>query len=158
MDLKVKLENPCNVSKEHCINCHSHFAAVRPFLKGVSISRHFLKDMKSEREARSVVNDVLDCSNVNFLELHKFEENVDGNLIFRAKKEGMHVVYCINKNMEIGFLRAFRNYKEYGKFLEDKGEIKRMISNLKELEQWDSGRAGIFNRDPDRGANRGRSP
>jgi hypothetical protein len=75
------------------------------------------------------VKDVLDCSNVNFSELHKFEENIDGNLVFRAKKNGVHIVYCVDKRMKIIFLRAFRNYNEYEKFLEDRKEIERMISH-----------------------------
>jgi hypothetical protein len=68
-------------------------------------------------------------SELEFTELHKFEENIDGNLVFRAKKEGIHIVYCVDKRKRIIFLRAFRNYGEYGKFLEDKKEIKRMIAH-----------------------------
>jgi len=48
-------------------------------------------------------------------------------MIFRAKKEGTHIVYCVNKEMRIIFLRAIKNYTEYKKFLEDKKEIKKMI-------------------------------
>jgi hypothetical protein len=62
--------------------------------------------------------------------MHKFEENIDGTLVFRAKKEGVHMVYCVDKQMRVIFLRAFTNYSEYGKFLEDKREIRKMVSNI----------------------------
>ena len=88
-----------------------------------------MKDLKDEQEVNSIVNAVLDCSSVDF-ELHKFEESLDGNLIFRAKKEGVHLVYCVDKQMRIVFLRAFHNYSDYGKFLEDKREVKRQLANL----------------------------
>ena len=126
-DLGVKLENPCTATKDFCVNCQSHFVAIRPLIKTVVISKHFLKDLRSEDEARSIVKDILECSNVNFTELHKFEENVDGVLIFRAKKEGVHFVYCVDQKMRIIFMRAFRNYSEYARFLENKKEIKKMI-------------------------------
>jgi len=103
--------------------------AVRPYIKGVVVSKHFLKDLKDEEEAESIVKDVLDCSNVDFSELHKFEESVDGNMIFRAKKEGTHIVYCVDKEMRIIFLRVFRNYKEYEKFLDDKKQVRKMIAH-----------------------------
>ncbi len=92
--------------------------SIRPFIKTAVISKHFIKDLKDEKEVESIVNDVLDCSKTDFYELHKFEESINGNLIFRAKKEGVHIVYCVDKQMRLVFLRAFRNYNEYGKFLE----------------------------------------
>jgi mRNA-degrading endonuclease RelE of RelBE toxin-antitoxin system len=130
--LKVltNLVNPCALKKDHCVNCHSHFLAVRPFIKEAVISRRFIKDLKDQREVESVVNAVLDCSSVDFFELHKFEESLNGNLIFRAKKEGVHLVYCVDKQMRIIFLRAFKNYSEYSKFLEDKREVMKVLSRL----------------------------
>jgi mRNA-degrading endonuclease RelE of RelBE toxin-antitoxin system len=103
--------------------------AVRPYLKGVAISKHFVKDLKDEEQAKSIVNEVLDCSGADFTELHKFEENIDGNLVFRAKKGGVHVVYSVDRNMRIAFLRAFRNYSEYTRFLGDKKEIRKAIAH-----------------------------
>jgi mRNA-degrading endonuclease RelE of RelBE toxin-antitoxin system len=100
---------------------------VRPRIKSVVVAEHFFKDSKDEEKAKSIVRDVLNCSNVDFNELHKLEEHVDGNMIFRAKKEGMHIVYCVDKNMRIVFLRVFKNYREYGRFLENKKEIVNMI-------------------------------
>lgn len=130
MDTSIELGNPCATRRDFCINCHSHFIAIRPLIKDVVISKHFVKDLKGKEEAMSVVKDVLDCSNIDFTELHKYEENVDGNLVFRAKKESTHIVYSVDKRMRIIFLRAFKNYSEYGKFLEDKKEIKKMIATI----------------------------
>jgi mRNA-degrading endonuclease RelE of RelBE toxin-antitoxin system len=112
------------------LNCHSHFKAVRPFIKEAFISKHFIKDLKDEEEMQSIVNDVLDCSNTDFYELHKFEESLEGNMIFRAKKEGLHIVYCVNKQMRIVFLRAFKNYGKYAKFLENKKEMMNLLSHI----------------------------
>jgi mRNA-degrading endonuclease RelE of RelBE toxin-antitoxin system len=121
------LEDPCVTKRDFCINCNSHFMAMRPLVKSAIVSKHFTKDLKNEDEAESIVRDVLDCSNIDYNELHKFEENISGNLVFRAKKEGVHVVYCIDKRMRIIFLRAFKNYSEYKRFLEDRKEIRKMI-------------------------------
>jgi mRNA-degrading endonuclease RelE of RelBE toxin-antitoxin system len=130
MSASVKLDNPCVIKKDFCINCHSHFVAIRPSIKTLVISKRFIRDLKDKEEVDSIVSGVLNCSNVDFNELHKFEENIDGNLIFRAKKGGIHVVYCVDKKMRIMFLRAFKNYSEYGKFLEDKKEIRKMIARV----------------------------
>jgi mRNA-degrading endonuclease RelE of RelBE toxin-antitoxin system len=130
MSSGIKLENPCVTKKNFCVNCHSHFMAIRPSIKTLVISRHFIRDVKSKEEIDSMVTAVLNCSDVEFNELHKFEEDIDGNLLFRAKKGGTHIVYCVDKKMRIIFLRAFRNYSEYGKFLENRKEIKKMISRI----------------------------
>jgi mRNA-degrading endonuclease RelE of RelBE toxin-antitoxin system len=123
----VELGNPCVKQKAHCLNCHSHFVAVRPNLTGVVVTKRFLKDLKDAEKAEALVREVLDCSNVDFSELHKFEAHVAGCMIFRAKKEGMHLVYCVNENMQIIFMRAFKNFKQYEKFLDDKKEITKLI-------------------------------
>ena len=100
---------------------------VRPLIKNVAVSKHFVRDLKDQEKMNSIIKNILDCSHLEFNELHKFEENIDGNLIFRAKKEGTHIVYCVDKEMRIIFLRAIKNYTEYKNFLEDKKEIKKMI-------------------------------
>jgi hypothetical protein len=128
MDINIKLDNPCAVRKDFCVNCHNHFMMIRPLIKGVNVSKHFIRDLKNKEEVNSIINNVLDCAHLEFAELHKFEENIDGNLIFRAKKKDMHIVYCVDKMMRIIFLRAIKNYTEYRKFLEDKREIKRVIA------------------------------
>jgi mRNA-degrading endonuclease RelE of RelBE toxin-antitoxin system len=123
----VELENPCSEHKDHCINCHSHFMAVRPHIKSVVVTKRFFKDLKDEEKAKQIVREVLDCSNADFYELHKFEEHVAGCMVFRAKTEGMHIVYCVDKNMRIIFMRVFKNFKEYEKFLDDKKEVSKLI-------------------------------
>ena len=84
-------------------------------------------NLKDEEKAKVIVRDVLDCSNADFYELHKFEKHVDGCMVFRAKTEGMHIVYCVDKDMRIIFMRVFKNFKEYEKFLDDKRELAKFI-------------------------------
>jgi mRNA-degrading endonuclease RelE of RelBE toxin-antitoxin system len=100
---------------------------VRPSIRSVAISRHFARDLKDEEKVTSIVKDVLDCSHLEFHELHKFERNVGGNLIFRAKREKLHIVYGVDKELRIIFLRAIKNFTEYKKFLMDKKEIMKLI-------------------------------
>ncbi len=66
---------------------------------------------------------------MDFNEIHRFEKNVDSNWIFRAKKEGVNMVYAVDKELRLILLRAFRNYSEYGKFLEDRKELKRALAH-----------------------------
>ncbi|MDH5451105.1 MAG: hypothetical protein OEX77_09480 [Candidatus Bathyarchaeota archaeon] len=127
MNLNVAIDNPCTEKKNFCINCNSHFMAVRPSLKSVAVSKRFVKDLKDQKKVGSIIRNILDCARLEFHELHKFERNIDGNLIFRARKEKLHIVYGIDKAMRIIFLRAIKNFTEYKKFLEDRKEILRMI-------------------------------
>lgn len=130
--MEISIANPCVEKKTlHCINCHSHFKMIRPSIKEVIVSRHFARDFKNEKEMDYMIKGILDCSDLEFTELHKFEENINGNLVFRAKREGIHIVYCVDKKMRIIFLRAFKNYSEYKKFLEDKKEIEKMIARTR---------------------------
>jgi mRNA-degrading endonuclease RelE of RelBE toxin-antitoxin system len=126
-DFSVEPTNPCVEQKDHCLNCHSHFMEVRPHITSVVVTKRFFKDLKDAEKAKALVRDVLDCSNADFIELHKFEEHVAGCMIFRAKKEGMHIVYCVDKNMRLIFMRVFKNFKEYKTFLDDKKEITKLI-------------------------------
>ena len=100
---------------------------LRPLLKEIVVSKHFKRDLKDEEKISSIIKSILDCSHMEFNELHKFEENIEGVLIFRAKKENLHIIYCIDKSMRIIFLRAIRNFDEYKRLLDDKKEIKLMI-------------------------------
>jgi hypothetical protein len=128
MNLEVRIDNSCIEKKDFCINCNIHFKKVRPLIKTVAVSKRFARDLKDREMANSIMRNVLDCSHLEFHELHKFEMNVDGNLIFRAKKEKTHIVYAIDKKMRIVFLRAIRNFTRYRRFLEDKKKILRMIA------------------------------
>ena len=49
------LENPCAAEKDFCVNCHSHFKAIRPLLKTVVVSRHFIRDLKDKEEVNPIV-------------------------------------------------------------------------------------------------------
>jgi hypothetical protein len=129
MEFTTEIGNPCLESKRFCVNCSSHFRALRPSIKNIVVSRRFLRDLKDESELKSIIDDVLDCSHLEFHELHKFERNVDGNLIFRAKKEHLHIVYGVDKDLNIIFMRAIRSFTSYKRFLENKKEILRMISH-----------------------------
>jgi len=128
MDLNMKVDNPCIERKDFCINCNSHFMKVRPSIKTIAVSKRFIRDLKDREQADSIIKNILDCSHLEFHELHKFEKNIDGNLIFRAKKEKTHIVYGVDKRMRIVFLRAIKNFAQYKKFLKDKREIMRMIA------------------------------
>jgi mRNA-degrading endonuclease RelE of RelBE toxin-antitoxin system len=121
--------NPCLKQKDRCLNCHSHFMAVRPHITSVVVSKRFFKDMRDIEEAKELVRDVLDCVNTDFSELHKFEQHVADCMIFRAKKKGMHIVYCVDKNMRIIFMRVFKNFQQYEKFLDDKKEIRNIVQH-----------------------------
>jgi len=123
----VEVENVCKLEKEFCKSCSSHFMRVRPFIKEVVVTKHFERDLKDEEVINSIIKDVLDCSHTEFHELHKFEDNIDGVMIFRARKENLHIVYCVDKKMRIIFLRAIRNFDEYKRFLDEKKELRKII-------------------------------
>jgi mRNA-degrading endonuclease RelE of RelBE toxin-antitoxin system len=131
MDFNELLVNKCDSEKKACDGCNSHFMELRPLLKEVIVSGHFKKDIKDEGEVEGLIRNILDCSHIDFNELHKFEESINGNSIFRAKRGNMHIVYCIDSEKRIIFLRALKNYDEYKKFLENKKEIERMVESLK---------------------------
>jgi len=101
---------------------------VRPSIKTVAVTKRFFRDLKDRELADSIIKNILDCSHLEFHELHKFEKNINGNLIFRAKKEKMHIVYGVDKKMSMVFLRAIKNFTYYKKFLENKKEILRLIA------------------------------
>jgi mRNA-degrading endonuclease RelE of RelBE toxin-antitoxin system len=128
--MDFKIENTCASKRDFCIGCNSHFTRIRPLIKEVLISKHFYKDLKDENGVNSIVRDVLDCSHMEFNELHKFEEKIDGVFVFRAKRENLHIVYCVDKKMRILFLRAMKNFEEYKKFIEDKKEILSVVEGL----------------------------
>jgi mRNA-degrading endonuclease RelE of RelBE toxin-antitoxin system len=128
MEDNMEIRNPCSERRSFCVNCRSEFMLVRPSIKKFVISKHFVRDLKSQEKVNSIVRDVLDCSHLEFTELHKFEENMNGNLVFRAKKGDTHIVYCVDRTkMKIIFLRAIKNFTEYKRFLDNKKEIKKMI-------------------------------
>jgi hypothetical protein len=111
-----------------CPECSSHFIRLRPSVKEVLITKHFSRDVKDETERESIISSVMDNSHLYFTELHKFEEDLDGMMIFRAKKDGHHIVYCIIDGKMI-FLRMIKKFEDYRKFLDDKKDIKKLIES-----------------------------
>ncbi len=104
---------------------------IRPLIKNAVVSKHFIRDLRDEEQRKSIIEDILDCSHLSFNELHKFEEHVNGNLVFRAKIGSLHIVYCVNKKTQtILFLRAIRHFNEYKRFLESKRRMKKLIESL----------------------------
>ena len=106
---------------------------IRPLIKEALVHKNFFRDLgKDEEKVDSIVNAILDCTNLDFYELHKFEKIVAGNLIFRAKRDGIHFVYSVNRNeaKNIIFLRAIKNFPKYKQLLSDEKRIKNMLNNL----------------------------
>jgi len=102
----------------NCPSCHEHFLQLRPTITGVVVSKHFEKEMPGFDP-----NLILDTRHEYFTHLHKFEEHLSGNHIFRALKDGRHIVYAVDKKHRLILLRAFKNVKEYEKYLDDKKSI-----------------------------------
>ena len=107
---------------DRCLNDPEYFEQLKPLIKEVIVSKHFSKDFPSFD-----TNLVLDSEHEHFTRLHKFEETIEGNHVFRALKNEIHIVYAIDKEHRLIFLRAFKNFKDYGKFLGDKSNILHII-------------------------------
>jgi len=100
----------------------NHFEQFRPLINKVIKTRHF------ERDLPNFDTDlILDSKHEHFTRLHKYEENIEGNHIFRALKDKIHIVYAVDKNHNLIFLRAFHNFREYMKFLDNKKIILEII-------------------------------
>lgn len=112
----------CPRDEVKCINCVNHFQQLRPHIHEIVVSKHFLRDAPDFD-----VKQILDCEHQHFTHIHKFEELVNGNHIFRALWKGKHIVYAVDKNHRLVFLRAFRNVKQYEKFLDDKLNLAHML-------------------------------
>ena len=108
---------------EKCAGCNSYFRNLRNNVSEYKISKHLERDIENYQD---IVNKIVSCSTADFFELHKFEEKIGDASIFRAKMNKIHIVYAVD-NKKLIFLRAFKNFKEYKKFLEDKKEIREMI-------------------------------
>ena len=110
---------------ERCLNCHEYFEKLKPSVSEIIITKHFKKDAPDFD-----INLIVDCKHEYFAHLHKFEGKIDGNYVFRALKDKVHVVYVIDKKHRLIFLRAFSNFNEYQRFLEDKKRILEMLGKL----------------------------
>jgi len=102
-----------------------HFHQFKPNITEVILTKHFHRDAPGFD-----TKVVTDCEHDNCTHLHKYEENVHGNHVFRALWNRQHIVYAIDSEHRLIFLRAFHNFKEYKKFLEDKKDIVKIIQNI----------------------------
>ncbi|MFH1835186.1 MAG: hypothetical protein ABH851_03240 [Methanobacteriota archaeon] len=105
-----------------CVNCPDHFNQLRPLIKEAVATKHFKRDLPGFN-----VNLILDCQHEHFTHLHKFEFTTNGNHIFRALYKGKHIVYAVDQKNRLILLRAFKNTKEYEKYLENKKKIQETI-------------------------------
>ncbi|MFO7990737.1 MAG: hypothetical protein R6U61_00400 [Thermoplasmata archaeon] len=129
MKLDIQTGDVCSIERDFCRNCNNHYQHIRPSIVGVYVSNTFSKDVGDEKRSAGIIENVMQCSHMQFTELHKFEKHVDGFPVFRAKIDGDHIVYCIDTDKKvIIFLRYFHNYSRYKRFLEDDREILKTIS------------------------------
>jgi hypothetical protein len=101
---------------------YDHFHQLEPHITEVIVTHHFSRDAP-EFDVRWITDDRHD----QFTRLHKFEENIEGHHIFRALKDHVHYVYAIDARYRLIFLRAFHNFTEYRKFIDDKRAIVHLI-------------------------------
>lgn len=115
----------CPKEEEACLNCHSHFRALRPLVKEAVVTKRFMHDAPGFD-----VNVILDCQHEHFTRLHKFEETINGVHVFRAVKHRKHIVYAIDDKHRMVFLRAFDNYSNYKRYLNKKQLILEEMGNI----------------------------
>jgi hypothetical protein len=101
-----------------------HFSQLSSNITETIVTHHFKRDAPLFDIALVTGSD-----HSAFTHLHKYEETIDGHHIFRALKDKTHYVYAIDKAHRLIFLRAFHNFKEYKKFLDDKRTIAHMIEH-----------------------------
>jgi mRNA-degrading endonuclease RelE of RelBE toxin-antitoxin system len=114
---------PCKKALQ-CSNCSDLFQKLRSNITAVIVSKHFSHDYPEFD-----INSVIDCDHAYFRHLHKFEESIEGNHIFRAVSGNVHIVYAIDRQNRLVFLRAFKNFNEYKKFLNNKKQVLEIISS-----------------------------
>ena len=103
-----------------------HFEQLRPLIRESEITTHFKRDVGGRGKAAAIALDVLNSNHEGFEELHKYEEQIHGNHVFRAKINGDHIVYTVTKDNRLVFLRAFKNFKDYKKFLDH--DLRKLLS------------------------------
>jgi hypothetical protein len=108
------------------VNLHTHFQQFRPSIKEVIATKHFLKEAADFNPEW-----ILDSQHQYFTILHKLEETIQGNHIFRALHNGKHIVYAIDKKHRLILLKTFNNFKHYLKYLDNKKTILKTIENTK---------------------------
>ena len=121
--------NPCKDGNSNCIRCPLHFVQMRPGIRSVAYSHHFLRDAKHNPDALEIAQEVLDCDHEDYAELHKFERHVHGTAVFRAKRDSRHLLYGIDDRGTLIFLRLIKHYGEYQHFLSSDREILRSMGS-----------------------------
>ena len=105
-----------------CENCNNHFVKLRDSIKEVIMSNHFKKDLPDFD-----FSVIMDAEHEHHNRLHRYEEIIDGITIFRAIINHIHIVYVVDDKSRLIFLRAFKNFNNYDKFLSNKKKIKEMV-------------------------------
>ena len=103
----------------------NHFDNFAEKIKKVVITNRFKKDAPDFD-----ISLITDSQHEHFTRLHKFEKHVKGNNIFRAVKDEIHYVYAIDKNLRLIFLRVFKNFKKYEKYLSSEREMEKEIEGV----------------------------
>ena len=86
----MKLQNPCAIKTDKCLNCHNNFQALRPRIEKALVTKHFMHEVPNYEE---ILNEILDCAHLPYHELHKYEKKINGISVFRAKKDRIHYKY-----------------------------------------------------------------
>ena len=108
-----------------CENCNNHFAQLKESIKEVIVSKHFKKDFP-DFDPKVII----DAEHESHNRLHKYEEVLGGITLFRAIINHIHLVYVVDDKHRLIFLRAFKNFKNYGQFLSNKTNIKEMVNSI----------------------------
>src|SRR3990172_5951838 len=113
------------VECQMCRGFNSRFGELRPSIEEYKVSKHLTRDVKNSAE---LIDKILACEHTCSSELHKFEKKIDDFSVFRAKIDGAHIVYAIDAKKILFFLRAFRNFSDYMRFLVNEKEIKEIVN------------------------------
>jgi mRNA-degrading endonuclease RelE of RelBE toxin-antitoxin system len=95
-----------------------HLVTIKPHVRSAVVGKRFLKDLKGEK-AKELLREALDYPDADFYELQKFEEQDSAG--FRGKAGEGNVVYCVDKNKRVIFMRVFKKVENYKKFIEVDG-------------------------------------
>lgn len=120
-----RFEFKCPTNVERCANCNKLFKKLRPQVKEIRISKRFIRDYPNLN-----IQPVIECDYRHSKKLHKFEFSIDGHHVFRALIGKTHLIYAIDKDLRLIFLRAFDNMAVYNKFLKEKKKLATMIENI----------------------------
>ena len=97
-----------------------HLVTIKPHVRSAVVGKRFLKDFEGEK-AKELLREALDYPDADVYDLRKFEEGSAGSAGFRGKAGERHVVYCVDKNKRLVFMRVFRNVEHYKKFVDVDG-------------------------------------